>query len=295
MKDRRVLPLLTLVMLIASLTTVQSQGLMGGFKGHHHNRGTGAVELLLATGILAKLLNHRAKHGASAAGRHILHALIGGPRYPPRHPYGRFPMDIHGGGHPSLLQEDLLEPHASMAMNLLPDADLMLNQESALFSAKAPMAFMPTMGMLTESQLLAEAQLSQQLIAARRARKLMEARKLLAAQEAKNILVAQREAGQLLAAQEALQTSALLAAHPSRQILTSAPPPPRMIQHHSQNHHQAHQAQNVGAQQLTPNMMTAEASKQMRAISARADELMALNPGLDEDDAAQILANLHLV
>ncbi|GIY92206.1 hypothetical protein CEXT_779391 [Caerostris extrusa] len=36
------------------VTGVHSQGIMGGFKGH--NRGTGAVELLLATGILAKLL-----------------------------------------------------------------------------------------------------------------------------------------------------------------------------------------------------------------------------------------------
>lgn len=85
MYDRRYLPLATLalILLSACLTGVSSQGLMGGFKGHHH-RGTGAVELLLATGILAKLLNHRAKHGPSYAGRNILHAILG-PRYPPRY------------------------------------------------------------------------------------------------------------------------------------------------------------------------------------------------------------------
>lgn len=57
-------------------------GLMGGLGGHR--KGHGAVELLLATGILAKLLNHRAKHGASVAGRQILSALLGGHRYPPQ-------------------------------------------------------------------------------------------------------------------------------------------------------------------------------------------------------------------
>lgn len=84
----RLLPLaaLAFILLSSCLTGVSSQGLMGGFKGHHH-RGTGAVELLLATGILAKLLNHRHKHGPSYAARHIMHAILG-PRYPPRYTHG---------------------------------------------------------------------------------------------------------------------------------------------------------------------------------------------------------------
>ncbi|CAL1278203.1 unnamed protein product, partial [Larinioides sclopetarius] len=63
MKNRWTYALAALgVLLSEPFTRVQSQGIMGGFKGH--NRGTGAVELLLATGILAKLLNFRNKHGA---------------------------------------------------------------------------------------------------------------------------------------------------------------------------------------------------------------------------------------
>lgn len=82
MKNRWTFLLVALGVLFSeSFTRVQSQGIMGGFKGHH--RGAGAVEFLLATGILAKLLNFRNKHGANM-GRHLLHALIG-PRYPTSH------------------------------------------------------------------------------------------------------------------------------------------------------------------------------------------------------------------
>ncbi|KFM66942.1 hypothetical protein X975_05508, partial [Stegodyphus mimosarum] len=300
MKGRRILPLVVALFLLASLSTVQSQGLMGGFKGHHHNRGTGAVELLLATGILAKLLNHRAKHQASSAGRHLLHALIGGPRYPPRyggHP--RYPLDLHA--HPALLQDDLIEPHASMAFPF-PDTDLMLNQESALFSAKSPLFLSQSMPMLTEGQLMAEAQLSQQILAARRARKLLEVKKLLAAQEAKNFLSAQREAAQLLAAQEAAQTTALLTATPSHQILTAAPPPRQMVQMQQmqqlQQQMQQHNMHNIPqAQQNNAmgNMMTSETAHRMGGMTSRADGLLQIPSGLSESETAQLLANLHMV
>ena len=107
-----------------------------------------------------------------------------------------------------------------MSLPLTQD-ELMLNQESALLTAKSPFMMNPNFPLLGgglggDSQLLAEAQISQQLLAARRARKILEARKLLAAQEAKNLLV-QREAAQLLAAQEAAQAAQILA-HPSRQV-----------------------------------------------------------------------------
>lgn len=86
MKSKLILVLTILSCLLPFSTPLMHMGglggLGGGLKGHH--RGHGAIELLLATGILAKLLNHRAKHGASVAGRHILHALLGGHRYPPQ-------------------------------------------------------------------------------------------------------------------------------------------------------------------------------------------------------------------
>ncbi|XP_035218134.1 uncharacterized protein LOC118191438 [Stegodyphus dumicola] len=302
MKGRSILPLVAALFLLASLTTVQSQGLMGGFKGHHHNRGTGAVELLLATGILAKLLNHRAKHQASSAGRHLLHALIGGPRYPPRyggHP--RYPLDLHA--HPALLQDDLIEPHASMSFPFS-DADLMLNQESSLFSAKSPLFMSPSMPLLTEGQLMAEAQLSQQILAARRARKLLEVKKLLAAQEAKNFLSAQREAAQILAAQEAAQTT-LLTATPSHQILTAAPPPRQMVQMQQmqqmqqlQQQMQQHNMHNIPQGQQNNamgNMMTSETAHRMGGMTSRADGLLQIPSGLSESETAQLLANLHMV
>lgn len=143
--------------------------------------------------------------------------------------------------HPSLLQDDLLEPHGAMALPLTQD-EMLLNQETALLTAKSPYLMnhnLPGVGGLGglggvgglgglggiggigglggDSQLLAEAQITQQLLAARRARKMLEARKILAAQEAKNILV-QREAAQLIAAQEAAQAATYLTATPSRQV-----------------------------------------------------------------------------
>lgn len=116
-----------------------------------------------------------------------------------------------------------------MALPLTQD-ELLLNQETALLTAKSPFLMnhnLPAIGGIGgigglggiggDSQLLAEAQITQQLLAARRARKMLEARKILAAQEAKNLLV-QREAAQLLAAQEAAQAASYLTATPSRQV-----------------------------------------------------------------------------
>ncbi|GIY58628.1 uncharacterized protein CDAR_226221 [Caerostris darwini] len=211
------------VILSTSLTGVHSQGIMGGFKGH--NRGTGAVELLLATGILAKLLNFRNKHGPNA-GRHLLHALIG-PRYPANH---RYPLEVQPAASHHLLQDDLLEQQASMSSFALNDADLMLNQESALLATRTPFLMSPSMLSDSTSLSIAEAQLSQQLLAARKARKFLEAKKLLeaknllAAQEASTLLAAQSEAAHYLASHDALQTQALLADQ-SRQVYTSLPPP----------------------------------------------------------------------
>ncbi|GFY66705.1 uncharacterized protein TNIN_346371 [Trichonephila inaurata madagascariensis] len=175
MKTRWTLALATIGVLLSEyLPVVYSQGLMGGLKGH--NRGSGAVELLLATGILAKLLNFRNKHGAKIVFR--MHCL--GPHIMET---PRYPLELQQvAGHP-LLQDDLLEHHASMSSLALSDADLMLNQESALLASKAPLLMSPSM--LTDSSaLLAEAQLGQQLLAARKARKILEAKKFLAAQEA---------------------------------------------------------------------------------------------------------------
>ncbi|KAF8767163.1 hypothetical protein HNY73_020154 [Argiope bruennichi] len=222
MKNRWTYTLAALgVLLLESFTQVQSQGLMGGFKGH--NRGTGAVELLLATGILAKLLNFRNKHGAHM-GRHLLHALIG-PRYPASHL--RYPLDMpQVGAHP-LLQDDLLEQHASMSSLSLNDADLMLNQESALLASRAPLLMSPSM--LSESSLLAEAQLGQQLLAARKARKILEAKKLLAAQEASSLLAAQSEAAHYLANHDGFHTHGFLADQ-SKQVYTALPAPKQIPQ-----------------------------------------------------------------
>ncbi|GFY67302.1 uncharacterized protein TNIN_365771 [Trichonephila inaurata madagascariensis] len=223
MKTRWTLALATIGVLLSEyLPVVYSQGLMGGLKGH--NRGSGAVELLLATGILAKLLNFRNKHGAHM-GRHLQHALIG-PRYHGQH--HRYPLELQQvAGHP-LLQDDLLEHHASMSSLALSDADLMLNQESALLASKAPLLMSPSM--LTDSSaLLAEAQLGQQLLAARKARKILEAKKFLAAQEASSLLAAQSEAAHYLAAHDPFHTHALLADQ-SKQVYTSLPAPKSLPQ-----------------------------------------------------------------
>ncbi|KAG8195353.1 hypothetical protein JTE90_001372 [Oedothorax gibbosus] len=229
-------------------------GLGGGLGGHR--KGHGAVELLLATGILAKLLNHRAKHGASVVGRQILSSLLGGHRYPAPH-QSRFPLDMQSI-HPALLDQsnDLLETHASMAALSMPmnEADLLMNQESALLGVRSPMLMGQESALLgarspmlmsasmmtdTSSLLAAEAHLSQQLMAARRARRLLEARKMLAAQEATKMLAAQQatqlmtaqsEVNNMLAAQEAMQNNGFLTADQSRQIFTALAPPRGMPQ-----------------------------------------------------------------
>ncbi|GFT99963.1 uncharacterized protein NPIL_80021 [Nephila pilipes] len=211
------------VLLSEYLPGVHSQGLMGGLKGH--NRGTGAVELLLATGILAKLLNFRNKHGAHV-GRHLLHALIG-PRYHGQH--HRYPLELPPVASHPLLQDDLLEHHASMSSLSLSDADLMLNQESALLAAKAPLLMSPSM-LTDSSSLLAEAQLGQQLLAARKARKILEAKKLLAAQEASSLLAAQSEAAHYLATHDTWPHTHTLLADQSKQVYTSLPPPKSLPQ-----------------------------------------------------------------
>lgn len=123
--------------------------------------------------------------------------------------YSRFPMDL--GANPSLMQDDMLEQHASMSLPF--GDDLLLNQESALLAAKSPLLMGHGGLPMMSDGLLAEAQISQQLLAARRARKMLEARKLL---EAKNMLAVQREAAQLMAAQEAAHQGTLVA--PSRQV-----------------------------------------------------------------------------
>ncbi|CAL1278204.1 unnamed protein product, partial [Larinioides sclopetarius] len=157
-------------------------------------------------------------------GKHLLHALIG-PRYPASQL--RYPLDIpQVGGHP-LLQDDLLEQHASMSSLSLNDADLMLNQESALLASRAPLLMSPSM--LSDSSLLAEAQLGQQILAARKARKILEAKKFLAAQEASSLLAAQSEAAQYFASHDPFHSHGLLADQ-SKQVYTSLPAPKQIPQ-----------------------------------------------------------------
>lgn len=145
--------------------------------------------------------------------------------------------------HPSLLQEDLLDTQSMAALSMpMNDADLLMNQESALLGVRSPMLInqanpmlmnqaspmlmnqaqmlmSPSMLTDTSSLLAAEAQLSQQLLAARRARKLMEARKMLAAQEATQFLAAQSEVNNIFAAHDqSLHNHGFLTADQSRQV-----------------------------------------------------------------------------
>ncbi|XP_015909880.1 uncharacterized protein [Parasteatoda tepidariorum] len=259
MKDKKVMKTsVAALVLFMALNSVQSQGLMGG--GYKH-RGNHAIELLLATGILAKLFNHRGKLGH--AGRQFMSALIGGPRYHhPRFANARFPLDM-AIGHPALLQDDILDASALSSMNVpLMDNDLLLNQESSLLAARAPLLMSPSTQFFNDGHLFAEAQLNQQLLAARRARKILEAKKLLAASEAKNILAAQSEAMQMLAAEDAAQATAFLAADQSRQYSSAMPPPKHFVprQVNQGNMFQGHSAQQqqgmsyMGGQQPSQQM-----------------------------------------